>query len=621
MMAQSITELGAVLGEGGVCQFCVWAPKVEHLVLHIIAPQEQELSMQRDQDGYFRAAVPNLEPGALYKYRLAPDKERPDPASRTQPEGVHGPSQVVSSDFEWTDAGWFGQPLEDYIFYELHIGTFTPEGTFEAAIPHLDRLQALGITAVEIMPVAQFPGARGWGYDGVNIYAPHVAYGGAQGLKRLVDACHQRGLAVVLDVVYNHLGPEGNYLNDYGPYFTEYYHTPWGMALNFDSAESDHVRRYFIDNALYWITEFHIDALRLDATHAMLDFSARTFLEELVERVHAQALRLNRQVFLIAESDRADDRMLRPVEQGGYAMDAQWSDDLHHVLHTLLTREEFGYYMDFGLFPQLTAALRHGFVYSGTYSPFHKRRHGSFRSDLPAKRFVVCSQNHDQVGNRMNGDRLTQLVTFEELKLAAGVVLLSPYLPLLFMGEEYGETAPFLFFTSFEDPELSQAVTEGRRNEFKDHQWEGEAPDPQAEDTFMRAKLQQRLWQVGHHQVLHDFYTQLIALRKSVPALRHLDKDRMNVIGFDREQVLFMHRWYDRSEVVCMFNFNEQVVTLTLPMPHGHWQVALHSADARWQPAPVEIETVLTPDWDETSSAELTLNPKAMVVFIKAPLD
>jgi maltooligosyltrehalose trehalohydrolase len=322
-------------------------------------------------------------------------------------------------------------------------------------------------------------------------------------------------------------------------------------------------------------------------------------------------------VFLIAENDRSDDRLLRPAELGGYGIDAQWSDELHHVLHTLLTQEEFGYYADYGLFPELTSALKHGFVYSGEYSPFRQRRHGTFRADLPAKRFVVCSQNHDQVGNRMNGDRLSSLVSFDELKLAAGVVLLSPYLPLLFMGEEYGETAPFLYFTSFEDPELGKAVSEGRKNEFKEHQWEGEAPDPQDKKTFQCAHLNHDLRREGHHRVLYDFYTELIRLRKTLPALRHLDKDRLNVVGYDREQVLFMHRWSEDSAVISVFNFNDQPVTLALPLPQGKWQVVLHSADARWQSNPVEARDELTLDWDETSSAELRLAPNALVVLVK----
>ncbi len=366
--------LGALLQDDGSCRFCVWAPQVQSLEVHLLDPFERLVEMRRDEQGYFEIVIDDLAPGTDYFFRLDGTTDRPDPASRYQPQDVHGPSQVVDPRFAWDDPHWFGLPLSDYIFYELHVGTFTPEGTFAAIIPHLDELVALGITAIEIMPVAQFPGSRNWGYDGVLPYAVQNSYGGPAGLKILVNACHQRGIAVVLDVVYNHLGAEGNYLSNYGPYFTDRYRTPWGSAINFDGPHSDEVRRYFIENALVWITEFHIDALRLDATHAMLDFSANTFLETLVAAVHAQAERLNRRVYVIAESDRSDDRLLRSPEVGGYGLDAQWSDELHHALHTLLTGEQFGYYQDYGSFRQLAQAFRQGFLYSGEYSPFRKRR-------------------------------------------------------------------------------------------------------------------------------------------------------------------------------------------------------------------------------------------------------
>jgi maltooligosyltrehalose trehalohydrolase len=608
--------LGAILDAEGRCQFCVWAPESEQVTLHLLSP-DRLMTMERDADGYHRLTVENVPAGALYSYQLKEGVDRPDPASRSQPQGVHGPSQVMESSFSWTDDRWVGIPLEDYIFYELHVGTFTPEGTFGAIIPHLESLKALGITAIEIMPVGQFPGERNWGYDGVNIYAVQQSYGGVDGLKRLVNACHEHGLAVVLDVVYNHLGPEGNYLNDFGPYFTDRYHTPWGSALNFDGLQSDEVRRYFIENALYWIKDFHIDALRLDATHAMLDFSADTFLEVLVATIHREAHRLNRHIYLIAENDRSDDRLLRPRELGGYGLDAQWSDELHHTLHTLLTGELVGYYEDFGKFPQLVSALKRGYVYAGEYSPFRGRHHGTFQSDLPAERFVVCTQNHDQVGNRMNGDRLAQLVSFESLKLAAGVVLLSPYLPLLFMGEEFASSSPFLFFSSFEDPELATAVSKGRKEEFKGHNWGDEVPDPQDEATFQQSKLDHSLRDQGHHRVLLDFYTELIRLRKSLPALSNLDKDRMEVIGFERDQVIFMHRWHADSDVIAVYNFSDQPVSLTLPMPQGDWKCQLHSADARWHPDEQSATELEIPSWDNGSSAQLFLPATSFILLVK----
>jgi maltooligosyltrehalose trehalohydrolase len=359
------------------------------------------------------------------------------------------------------------------------VGTFTPEGTFEAIIPHLDELRELGITAVELMPVAQFPGTRNWGYDGVYPFAVQNSYGGPEGLKRLVNACHGRGIAVVLDVVYNHLGPEGNYLWDFGPYFTDRYKTPWGSAINFDGPHSDPVRRLFIENALYWVTEFRMDGLRIDAVHGILDFSAYPFLEELASAVHEKAERLNRRVYVIAESDLNDTRVIRSRELGGYGLDAQWNDDFHHALHTLLTEDQTGYYQDFGRLGDLVKAFREGFVCSGQYSSYRRRRHGNSSRDIPAGCFVVFAQNHDQVGNRMRGERLSQLVCRERMKLAAGVVFLSPFIPLLFMGEEYGETAPFPYFISHSDADLVEAVRRGRREEFAAFGWSQEPPDPQ----------------------------------------------------------------------------------------------------------------------------------------------
>ncbi|MBI1995456.1 MAG: malto-oligosyltrehalose trehalohydrolase, partial [Deltaproteobacteria bacterium] len=435
--------IGARLLDNNRCLFRVWAPAASSVDVIVVAPTQRSVLLAHSADGYFSAEVENIPNGSLYHYRLNDEKDRPDPASRFQPQGVHGPSQVVDPAFPWEDAHWLGLPLQSYILYELHVGTLTSEGTFDAIVPHLPELKDLGITAIELMPVAQFPGSRNWGYDGVQPFAVQNSYGGPQGLKRLVNACHKVGLSVVLDVVYNHLGPEGNYLADFGPYFTDRYKTPWGPALNFDGPESDHVRRYFIDNALYWINEFHFDALRLDAVHAILDHSPYTFLEQLADEVHSQAKTLNRQVFLFPESAANDSRLVRARELGGYGLDAQWNDDFHHALRGVLTGERSGYYVDYGEFRQLVKAYREGFVYSGEYSKHRRRRHGTSTQDIPAERFVVFSQNHDQVGNRMLGERLSQLVSFEALKLAASTVILSPFIPLLFMGEEYSEVAPF----------------------------------------------------------------------------------------------------------------------------------------------------------------------------------
>ncbi|MBI4279276.1 MAG: malto-oligosyltrehalose trehalohydrolase [Armatimonadetes bacterium] len=571
----------AYLGDGR-CQFRVWAPRARRVEVHLVAPRERLLPLNPIARGYHQTIAERVAPGTLYLYRLDGNVERPDPASRFQPEGVHGPSQVVDLHFAWQDGGWHGLPLPDHILYELHVGTFTPEGTFDAAIAHLDHLAALGVTSVELMPVAQFPGGRNWGYDGVYPFAVQNSYGGPAGLQRLVDACHRRGLAVVLDVVYNHLGPQGNYLRDYGPYFTTRYRTVWGEALDFDGPDSDQVRRFFIDNALYWVTEFHVDALRLDAVHAILDHSPRTFLEDLAMAVHEAAERLNRHIHVIAESTANDVRLVRSRELGGYGLDAQWNDDFHHALHTLLTGERAGYYEDFGSLHHLAKAFREGFVYSGEYSPFRRRRHGTSSRAIPAFRFVVCAQNHDQVGNRAGSERLSRLVDFQALKVAAGAVILSPFLPLLFMGEEYGEIAPFPYFVSHSDPALVEAVRRGRREEFTAFQWEGEPPDPQDEATFLQARLDHSLRDQGRHRALLEYYRTLIQLRKTVPALARLCKETLDVQAYEQANILFVRRWSGDDEACLVLSLGDAEVTLALPVPAGRWRKRLDSAEVRW---------------------------------------
>ncbi|HSK75294.1 MAG TPA: malto-oligosyltrehalose trehalohydrolase, partial [Thermoanaerobaculia bacterium] len=423
-------SLGAIYLKNQRCRFRVWAPKARTVEVDVCG--SRRVPLEPRGDGYFEVELDGVPPGTTYSYRLDGGDRRPDPASRYQPEGVHGPSAVVDHRFDWTDDAWAGLALSEHSLSELHVGTFTPEGTFDAVIPHLDRLVDLGVTAVELMPVAQFPGSRNWGYDGALPYAVQNSYGGPEGLKRLVDACHARGLAVVLDVVYNHLGPEGNYLSEFGPYFTGRYKTPWGLALNYDGPYSDPVRRYFLENAFAWIADYHVDGLRLDAVHAIADNSERPFLQELGTEIRSLADRLLRRVHVFPESDRNTLFYLRRPERGGCGFDAQWTDDFHHSLHTLLTGERSGYYQDFGSLDQMAAAMAGGFVYTGQYSPYRRRRHGVPAGEMSGERHVVCSQNHDQTGNRMNGERLASLTDFESLKLAAGAVLLSPFLPLLF---------------------------------------------------------------------------------------------------------------------------------------------------------------------------------------------
>ena len=609
----SEVALGATYGADGRCRFLVWAPFAHTLDVHLSAPRERFVPMHQEVAGYYQVLVEDVEPGSLYTYRLDGHIERPDPASRCQPQDVHGPSQVVEPHFPWEDQQWGGLPLPAYILYELHVGTFTAAGTFAAIIPHLDALKRLGISAIELMPIAQFPGQRNWGYDGVQPFAAQYSYGGPKGLKQLVNACHQQGLAVVLDVVYNHLGPEGNYLGNFGPYFTDRYKTPWGAALNFDGPLSDEVRRFFIENALYWITECHIDALRLDAVHAIMDRSAYPFLEELAAVVHAQAERLNRQVYLIAESNLNDTRLLRPPALGGYGLDAQWNDDFHHALHALLTGEQAGYYQDFGTLAHLSTAWSAGYVYTGQYSAYRQRRHGHASRLMPAHAFVVCAQNHDQVGNRRHGERLSQLVSFEQLKLAASVVLLSPYIPLLFMGEEYGETAPFHYFISHFDPGLVAAVQRGRREEFAAFRWQGELPDPQAEATFLCSRLDHTLRDQEPHRVLLAFTQELIRLRTGLAALAAMCKETMEVLSYEAQQVLCVRRWSQDEEVVTVFHFGEAAVSLALPVPAGHWHKRLDSTDEQWQGHRSSLPLAL----HSTGEVRLTLPPTMAVLFVQ----
>jgi maltooligosyltrehalose trehalohydrolase len=562
-------DLGATLLPDDTVYFRVWAPRVREVAVVLPHRGGDPLPLTAEGNGYFSGVFTSIAEGERYLYLLDRQTARPDPASRFQPEGVHGPSRVVAADrFVWSEIGWKGMPLADYIIYELHVGTFSPQGTFDGVISRLDYLCELGITAVELMPVAQFPGERNWGYDGTYPFAPQNSYGGPDGLQRLVDACHRRGLAVVLDVVYNHLGPEGNYLHSFGPYFTDRYRTPWGDAVNFDGPDSDPVRHYFIANALYWLTEYRIDALRLDAVHGIYDFSARHILCELAEAVHRQGAALGRQVQVIAESDLNDVRLIRPRESGGYGLDAQWNDDFHHGLWALLTAERNGYYGDFGRFADLVKACREGFVYSGSYSAYRRRRHGNSSAGIPPGQLVVFSQNHDQVGNRLRGERPGEQLTVQQLKLAAATVLLSPYLPLLFMGEEYGEPAPFPYFVSHGDAALVEAVRQGRLEEFAGFARLGSPPDPQAEATFLSAKVDQQQRLQGDHRVVFGFYRELIRLRKEYAPFFRLGRENMQIVADEEERQLAVIRDAGGSRLHCLFNYSDQGRVIH-PLPVG----------------------------------------------------
>lgn len=533
-------------------------------------------------DGYWQAVVPNTPPGSRYRYQVDNGNPLPDPASRWQPDGVHGPSAVPQAGYPWTDQAWRGLPLDRYVIYELHVGTFTQGGSFTDVIPQLDYLRDLGVTAVELLPVAQFPGGRNWGYDGVYPYAAQSTYGGPEGLARLVDACHERGLSAVLDVVYNHLGPEGNYLGQYGPYFTNKYGTPWGQAINYDGPASDGVRNYFIQNALYWLRDLHFDALRLDAVHAIYDFSANPFLREMGCAVQELSEQVGRPLYLIAESDLNDTRLLRTHETGGYGLHAQWMDDFHHAVHAYLTKEDGGYYSDFGSLDQIARALSDGFVYDGQYSAHRERRFGEPSHNLASGRFVVCTQNHDQVGNRAVGDRLSTLLSVEGQKVAAGLLLLSPFLPLLFMGQEYGEPAPFQYFVSHGDPRLVEGVRKGRAAEFAGFMAGREPPDPQSEETFHRSRLQHHLRDQEPHRQLLELHRTLLHLRANVPALANLSQHALNVRSFPEQGMLTMHRWQGEDQAWVAFNLSQQAQSLHMTPPAGDWRKVLDSADARW---------------------------------------
>jgi maltooligosyltrehalose trehalohydrolase len=607
-------RLGAVRALDGSCEFTVWAPRVRRVEVTLIG-ENRRLELAPKARGYYQGIVPDIEPDMRYQYRLDGDKERADPASRYQPEGVFGPSQVVElSDFEWSDQHWCGWDLKDYILYELHVGAYTAAGTLDAITECLASLKTLGVTAIELMPVAQFSGARNWGYDGVFPFAVQNCYGGPRGLQRFVNACHQEGLAVILDVVYNHLGPEGNYLADFGPYFTDRYRTPWGQAINFDGAHSDEVIRFFIENALSWLGDFHVDALRLDAIHGIFDRSAQPFLPLLSSAVQAFSDRTKRNVYLIAESDLNDARFVTARNAGGYGLHAQWNDDFHHALHSLQTKEAFGYYRDFGSLWHMEKALQHGYVYTGEYSEYRQRRHGNSSSTIRPSQLVVFSQNHDQVGNRMLGERSSALLGLEAQKLSAGVVVLSPYLPLLFMGEEYGETAPFLYFTSHADPALGEAVREGRRAEFFAFYGSGNPPDPQAESTFLRSKLDHHLRRHGTHRILWDLYRELIVLRKESPALCEPDLSVSEVKGCVADACLSLRRMHERDQVFLIFNFGDRPADCGAEIPSGDWRKCLNSADTIW----MGPGSAIPQEFSAGSTLNLTIEPRSFCMFRRA---
>jgi maltooligosyltrehalose trehalohydrolase len=542
-------------------EFKVWAPNVQKISVKI---GERSYPMRGDGDrGWWKVAVEDAGPGTDYGFALDDDpKPWPDPRSQWQPYGVHGMSRVYDQKaFAWSDHAWQASPLSTAVIYELHVGTFTAEGTFDSTIERLDYLVELGITHVELMPVAAFPGGQGWGYDGTAMFAVTEQYGGPDGLKRLVDACHARGLAVLLDVVYNHFGPVGNYSGKYGPYITDKHHTPWGGAINFESEGSNEVRRFFCDNALMWMRDYHVDGLRLDAVHEYIDRSAIHFMEQLSLEVSELSAELGRQLVLIAESDLNDPRVVTPREDGGYGLDAQWSDDFHHALFTVLASDEHGkgYYSDFGTFEKLAKSLTKNFVQDGSYSTYRRRSHGRPADELSPHHFLGYIQNHDQVGNRAVGDRIDQTVGMARAKVAAGLVLTAPFIPMIFQGDEFAASTPFQYFADHEDPEMAKAVKAGRQGEFAAFGWNpADIPDPESVETFLRSKLKWDEVHQGCHEEMLTWYQSLIHLRRRSSSLNDGRPGQVDV-QFDESK-----RWLvmKRGSITVMCNLGESPLEL-----------------------------------------------------------
>jgi maltooligosyltrehalose trehalohydrolase len=607
-----IKNIGAQYLGNRKAKFCLWAPILEKVTLRIDSPCLREVTLSKDEWGYWEILLEDIDPGTRYFYHIN-DKNFPDPASYYQPEDVFGASCLMDhGSFAWRSTNRQGLALEQMIIYELHVGTFTPEGNFRGVISKLDYLKELGINAIEIMPIAQFSGNRNWGYDGVFPFAVQHSYGGPDEFKALVDAAHAQDIAVILDVVYNHLGPEGNVLGNFMPCFSEKYMTPWGKGINFDDRHSDGVRDFFICNALYWFEYYRVDGLRLDAIHGIYDLGAKHFLTQLSEEVDRFSIQQGRKFFLIAESDLNDVRVILPRLAGGYGMDAQWNDDVHHCIHTLLTGETQGYYADFGKITQLADAFKRGFVYAREYSQYRKRHHGSLLNDaLPGQQLVVCSQNHDQVGNRPYGERLSTLVSFEALKLAASAVMFSPFIPLLFMGEEYGEEKPFFYFTGFFDQGLNEMVRQGRRKQLVGFDWKGEPVDPCGMEAFKRSQLRWETLKAPAHKTIMSFYKFIISLRKAIPALTCGSHELLEIKVMEEGRMLKLTRRKNKSEIKIFMNF-DLCSNLFLWTHSGEsWKLILDSSSQRWLGKGKPLPNFLN------GEEQISINPLSCVCYAR----
>lgn len=603
---------GVTFNSQGEAQVLVWAPKAEKVQLQFGA-ETQILDMEQKDYGFWTLQTRALWPGDRYGFLLDGNGPFPDPGTLYQPEGVHKLSEAFDvQKFEWTDRNWQNPAMKDYIIYEIHTGAFTPEGTFAAVEEKLGHLVELGVNAVEIMPVSQFAGDRNWGYDGVFPYSVQDSYGGPGALQHLVNACHERGVAVILDMVYNHLGPEGNILGDFGHYFTDKYNTPWGDAINFDEAWSDAVRHYFVQNALMWFRDFHIDGLRLDAVHAIKDFGPVHILQEIRQEVEELSRETGKEHYLIVEMDLNDTRFVKSIDAGGYGMHAQWVDEFHHALRVSSGQERSGYYSDFEGVASLAKSFTDAYVFDGIYSDHRKRKFGMKADGIPGQQFIVFSQNHDHVGNRMLGERTSQLVSFEMQKLLAGAVFVSPFVPLLFMGEEWAEPNPFQYFVSHTDKELAEAVRKGRKSEFAAFHFEGEAPDPAAVSTFENSKLQWELIHKPPHRTMLQYYRKWIALRKGMQLFRECDRNGLSAQVFEEKGLIRIQRVWGRQHLVSFLNFSKSRQEVSMPSGHLSWHKLIASSEPVWG-GPAWNDPEEMPELAGASA--LTVAPESITVY------